>query len=225
MPQAGDWALMREHIEKRLAGGNPDYASYIIKWLAWAVQNPGKVAEVALIFRGGEGTGKGTLGRAMCRIFGAHGLQVAQREQLSGRFNGHFENACFVFADEASWGGDRAAAGVIYSMVTEDTLSIEVKGFTPFQADNHLKLFMATNEGWAVPAGSDARRWAVFDVAPKPAGSDAHFSYFGALSRAMEHAGGDAAMLHDLLAMPLEGCTRGGTCRPRWGCASRKKRR
>jgi hypothetical protein len=40
--------------------------------LAWTVQHPAEQAEVALVFLGEIGTGKGTLGKAMCRIFGQH---------------------------------------------------------------------------------------------------------------------------------------------------------
>ena len=59
---------MRQHIEEVLASGNADHATYIINWIAWAVQNPADRAEVALVFRGKKGTGKGTLGNTLVII-------------------------------------------------------------------------------------------------------------------------------------------------------------
>ena len=57
-PVQGDWSLMRAHIAMVLADGDPKLEEYILRWFAWAVQNPGKPAEVALVFRGGKGSGK-----------------------------------------------------------------------------------------------------------------------------------------------------------------------
>ena len=83
----GDWSLMKEHIKVVLAGGNEKAFDYIIRWLAWAVQHPDQRAEVALVFKGGRGVGKGTLGNAMCRIFGQHGVHISNASHLTG-FNG-----------------------------------------------------------------------------------------------------------------------------------------
>ena len=48
-PHPGDWSLLRRHIEEVLAGGNKEAADYIIRWIAWAFQNPAERAEVALV--------------------------------------------------------------------------------------------------------------------------------------------------------------------------------
>ena len=65
-PVKGDWNLMRKHIETIIANGNAEHARYIIRWIAWVLQNPGEVGEVALVLLSEEeGTGKGFLGRAL----------------------------------------------------------------------------------------------------------------------------------------------------------------
>ena len=200
-PKPGDWSLTQAFIRDVIAAGNEEHAAYTVKWTAWALQNPEKVAEVALVLRSGEGTGKGFLGRLLNKIFGPHGLHVTKPELLTGRFNGHLETTCFVFADEAFWAGDKAARGALYTLMTEPELVIEYKGMTPFRAPNRVKLIRAGNADWQVPAGPDARRWAVFDV------SEAHKqdkAYFKALQHEIDD-GGAEAMLHDLLARDLEG--------------------
>lgn len=200
-PAPGDWSLMREHIETVLASGNSEYAEYILKWIAWSFQNPGLPAETALVFPGGEGVGKGTLGRALSRIFGRSGIHIRSSEMLTGRFSGHLEGVCYVFADEAFWAGDRKGQGALKALVTEDFITIEAKGLQAHQMRNTLKMVIASNDDWVVPASADARRWAVFKVGKERQGDKA---YFAALNAQMRD-GGDAAMLHDLLALDLQG--------------------
>ena len=197
--KAGDWSLMREHIVKVLASGDAASDDYITRWIAWTVQHPAERAQAALVFKGARGTGKGTLGNALCRIFGQHGTHISTAEHLAGRFNGHLRDACFLFADEAYWPGDKGAEGSLKRLVTEPDLFIEAKGKDGVTVPNMLHVMMASNDAWVVPAGEDERRYAVFDV------SDCHKqdeTWFGPLNAQME-AGGYEAMLHDLSRMDL----------------------
>jgi hypothetical protein len=55
-------------VREVLAAGDQGCADYILRWAAWALQNPAEPAEAALVFKGGQGTGKSTFGRAMTRL-------------------------------------------------------------------------------------------------------------------------------------------------------------
>ena len=90
-PRKGSWRLLRRHIWKVLANRDPKIFKYQIKWIAWTFQNPGEQAETALVIRGGRGTGKGLLGRALREAFGQHGLQISSPDLIVGRFTGHLE--------------------------------------------------------------------------------------------------------------------------------------
>lgn len=200
-PKPGDWSLMQDHIRTVLANGDEASADYIMKWAAWAVQHPDLPAEAALVFKGGKGTGKGIFARAIKRLFGQHGLQITSPMQLTGRFNAHLRDCCLLFADEAILPDDKKAENVLKSLITEPEIPIEGKGVNVVQARNHLHVIMASNDNWVVPAGVDERRFAVFEVsASKQQDSD----YFEALAAQMR-GGGMEAMLHDLLAIDLEG--------------------
>src|SRR5262249_53213414 len=48
-PKAGDWELIRQHINEVVAGGNAEFAEYVVRWIVWAIQNPAAQAEVALV--------------------------------------------------------------------------------------------------------------------------------------------------------------------------------
>ncbi len=198
--EAGQWPLMRRHICEVLADGDPAAAGYILKFAAWAVQHPGERAEVALVFRGGKGSGKGTFANALVRIFGAHGLQVFNSKHLVGAFNGHLRNCLLLFADEAFWAGDRHGESTLKGMLTERTIVIEQKGLDAVLWENRLHVIMAANAEWVVPASHDERRFAMFDVNGDRAGDRA---YFTALHEELMQTGGLAAMLFDLLRVEL----------------------
>ena len=204
-PKRGSWERMKEHIFVVLAAGDVAFYEYIINWLADCVQHPDRQAEVALVFRGGGGTGKGLLGRAMCRIFGQHGRHVSSPEHLTGKFNAHLQQCCFLFADEAAAPQDKKAEGALKRLITEDTLHIEPKGVDPYEVPNRLSVMMASNHDWVVPASERERRYVVQDVARAHQQDEAWFKpIYSELSN-----GGHAAMLFDLLAHDL------GDWRPR----------
>jgi len=56
-PTPGDWSLIREHIETVIANGDAEAADYVIRWIAWSIQNPNRQAEVALVLIGEKGAG------------------------------------------------------------------------------------------------------------------------------------------------------------------------
>lgn len=198
-PTRGAWPLMQRHIGQVLAAGDPAAAWYITKFAAWAVQNPGERAEVALVFRGGKGSGKGTFANALRRVFGQHGLQIFNSKHLVGAFNGHLRNCLLLFADEAFWAGDKQGESVLKGLITEQALMIEQKGVDAAPWRNRLHIIMAANADWVVPASHDERRYAMFDVSGARIGDKA---YFDALHREMRD-GGLAAMLWDLQRLDL----------------------
>lgn len=196
---SGSWERMRWHIANILARGDADSAGYIFRYAAWAVQHPGERAEVALVFRGDKGTGKGTFANALKRLFGQHGLQIFSSRHLVGQFNGHLRNCLLLFSDEAFWAGDKAGESVLKGLLTEPTLMIEQKGIDATPWPNYLHVIMSANAEWVVPATHDERRYAMFDVAPDRRND---FAYFRALLDELA-AGGLAAMLHDLQRVDL----------------------
>jgi hypothetical protein len=198
-PRAGDWSLMKRHIADVLAAGDADAALYITRFAAWAIQHPGERAEVALVFRGGKGSGKGTFANALKRLFGAHGLQIYSSKHLVGAFNGHLRSCLLLFADEAFWAGDKQGESVLKGMLTEATLMVEQKGIDATPWRNRLHVIMAANAEWVVPASHDERRYAMFSVDNKHIGDR---PYFQALHHEVNH-GGLAAMLHDLQRVGL----------------------
>jgi hypothetical protein len=197
-PLPGDASPMVDHVHM-LCGGVSDLAEYVLNWFALCVQHPGSRPEVALVLRGGRGTGKGTVFRIMLMIFGRHGLHITQPKHLVGNFNSHLRTALFLFADECHWPGDKASEGVLKGLITEPTIAIEMKGRDVFTAPNRIKLAMASNNDWVVPAGADERRYCVIDVSKDRAQDHAYFAQLNAWI----DGNGAAIFLAHLLARDL----------------------
>jgi hypothetical protein len=201
-PKAGDWSLFKHHIREVLAGDDDEIFGYIIAWMAHLVQHPGgERPGTAIVLRGKQGTGKGCFATQFGKIFGSHFLHVTNQRQLTGRFNNHLKDALLVFCDEGIWAGDKAAEGVLKAMITEDQNLVEPKGKDVFQVKNFIRLIVASNNDWVVPAGLEERRFFVLDISDKYM---QNHEYFKKLFDQMDK-GGREAMLHDLLQFDLTG--------------------
>lgn len=188
----GDWSLFKNHI-RNMVGTEEEFV-WMLDWMADAVQDPTTPKGCAVVMKGIEGTGKGTIANVFGNLFGNHFKHIIQEEQLIGRFNGHFEEALLVFADEVTYGGNKKVAGTLKGMVTENKLMIERKGIDATPYRNCLRLMIASNEDWFIPAGPHSRRWYVIDI-PSDFASDK--AYFDALYSQMEN-GGYEGMFHEL---------------------------
>lgn len=201
-PAPGDWSLLDRLIREVLTDGDPQGYRYVLNWMAAMFQRPSEAAEVAIAFRGAKGTGKGTLGRVLQHIAGAHGLHISSPEHITGRFNSHLQNCICLFADEAFWAGDKSGEAKLKALVTEPTVAYEGKGRDAVMGKNLIHIVMASNSDWVVPAGLDGeRRFAVFEV--NDSRKDDH-KFFRALNRQLDN-GGRAAFLHDMLARDIRG--------------------
>jgi hypothetical protein len=85
------------HIYEVICRSDKQKFKYLMRWLAWAVQNPDKPAGVVVVLMSRkQGTGKTTLGAVMLDIFGRHGALIDDKERLLGRFNDWLETISFV---------------------------------------------------------------------------------------------------------------------------------
>lgn len=193
---------IREHIYHIVCDGNDVLYTYLMCWIAYTFQHPGRVAGVAVVMRGLKGSGKGTLGHLLVNIWGRHGLQINSANHLVGNFNAHLAECCLLFADEAFYGGDVAHENRLKGLITEPSLQIERKGVDMITQPNYLKIIMATNADYAVPATGDERRFCVLDVSPKRIGDR---EYFNELHKDIDDPEVLGVFLNEMLHMDLSG--------------------
>lgn len=192
--------LIENHITQILCGGDENQAQYFLKWVAYTLQNPNKPAGVAVIVRGSKGAGKGIIGHFLRSLWGNHGMHISSQKHLTGTFNAHLADVCFLFADEAFFNGNKQHEASLKSLITEPVLMIEPKGIDAIQQPNYLKIFMATNSEYVVSASNDERRFFVLDALDTHKGNS---EYFGKLAQACDDVKNQQLFLHYMLSMDL----------------------
>jgi hypothetical protein len=208
VPAKGSWKYTRKHIWKILCNKEKAKFKYVIRWIAWALQNPGKPAEVAVVFKGKQGAGKGFIFSQLVDIFGPHGMCISNRKHLTGQFNSHLAKTVFLFADEAYHPGDKEVEGALKQLITEKKIPIEGKFRDTMLGKNCLHIGMASNEEWVIPAAADSRRFFINEVDNRLAMGQAtdrvRKHYFDRLWGEMA-TGGREALAYDLTNMDLKG--------------------
>lgn len=198
------WDKFLYHIREVIGMG--EHGDWILQWMARIIQNPGgQRPGTVIVLRGNQGTGKGQFANIFGSLLGKfqYYYSVSRMDHLTGRFNADLKTALLLFIDEATWGGDKEASGILKNLVTEPTRRIEPKGLNAFHVDNYLSLIIASNNDWVVPAGVGERRFFLLDV------PDTHRQdrkYFGEmLSQMYDKDGfGLRCMMHDLLQLPVD---------------------
>ena len=199
-PKSGNCDKVIHHIERMACKGDSTLSEYLLNWIAYTLQYPDQPAGAAIVLRGGQGTGKGLLGNFLMSLWGVHGMHISNPKHLVGNFNAHLANTCFLFADEAFFAGDKSHEGTLKALITEKFLTVERKGIDAIQQPNYLKVFMATNSQWAIPAASDERRYFVTDMEVRQ-----DEAYYAGLSAAMEDKSVQSAFLYAMLNRDITG--------------------
>ena len=190
------------HLREVICRNDRAKFKYLIFWLAWAVQNPDKNPETAIVLKSAcQGTGKTTLNTWMCRVFGFHARIISDKDRLFDRFNSDLETAVFVDADELLWAGDRGTADKLKSIITGASITLEVKHGSRWPVPNRLHIIMTTNHDHAVQAGVQDRRFFVLEVSAHKAQDP---SWFGPLYADLDD-GGVEEFLWFLLNVNLKG--------------------
>jgi hypothetical protein len=196
-PKAGGkWDKIDYHIRHVLAGGDSTVYNYLLDWCAYTIQHPERQAGAAIVFRGKKRVGKGIFANWLVELWGNHGVMVNNGKHLTGQFNGHLEQTCLLFLDEALYAGDKKHESMLKSLITEPNLMIERKHHDAVTSANRLKIVMATNDDWSVPTSGDDARFCVCDVSDLHKGDD---GYFSELRSQMATQEAKSAFLADML--------------------------
>ncbi len=167
---AANWEPFRRLMHDVLCSGVTEHYEFLMNWVARLVQFPHLPGDVAIVFQGPPGMGKGTFGRALCELFAPYSVHISQPDQVTGKFNASLARAIVAFLDEALWAGSRTGESVLKAMVTERMFMCEPKGVDAFPVPNRLHITFSSNNDWVVPVGEDDRRYAVFQVTPENSG-------------------------------------------------------
>jgi hypothetical protein len=195
----GNKQLILAFLFNVICDGDENSYNYLINYIAHALQKPEEKPGVMIILMGGQGIGKGTLGRIIQKIWPSTYLQVSNIDAITGNFNGALERSFIVFMDEALFAGDRKSSDALKSLVTEPLILINEKHQPARQTQSYHRFIAATNAMHLKHTDNDDRRDFVLQV------SDRHkndHNYWNELDYEMNH-GGIEAFMHDLLERDL----------------------
>ncbi len=163
-----------DHVRKVICRNDEKCYLHFIKHIARLLQRPEIRSRIAVVIRSdGEGAGKGIILSLIGSLMGIYDQdtgamgcfrEIHDMEKIFGRFNGMLEGAQVIWCDEAFWAGDKKAYGKLLGLITEDTITIENKGYEPYVCQNYVNLFMTSNSDWVAPASAKSRRFFVLDA-------------------------------------------------------------
>lgn len=191
VPKEGDCSKFLNHIEVVICNNDELHYNWVLDWLADLIQNPSDPKGTALVLKGDEGTGKGTLANTMGSLFAGHYLHLIDDAHLTSNFNAFLMDAVIVFADEITWGGNRKTSGKLKGLVTERFLVCERKGVDAQSFRNMIHLIVASNSDWVIPAGTNSRRWFITEVSSDYRGD---MKYFDELQGEIKNGGKEAIL-------------------------------
>ncbi len=176
---------------------------YVRKWMAHAIQKTGEIPGIALVLQGQKGTGKNIFADTFGHIFGPNHYYM--EPSLQGLFddkNPRYGKSIVIFANEATWGGDKRHEGMLKSLITDKTKKLREMYKNPIDVKNMTRLIIASNEEWVIPATEEERRFLFCNVSNK---KRQNRTYFGAIINELEKENGYGKILFDLLNEDLVG--------------------
>ena len=156
-----------EHIKENISSNNIEIYEYILNWMADAIQNPAEKPGVGIVLMGDQGTGKGVFTNLFGKLFGQHFMAITQPKQLTGNFNWHLKDKLLLFADELNFKDANYRHGIMKALITEKKFTVEKKFGDAFQANNYIRIIIASNAEHVLKIAKNERRFFIVRVLPK----------------------------------------------------------
>jgi hypothetical protein len=148
-----------QHIKLYVCDNDDIIYNYVINWLSFLIQNPGKKTLTALVLISPQGAGKNTFVIPLLKIMAPYSKLIDKIDDITGRFNGVLENLVLGVINECR--SDRKAkvdANGLKGIITEDQVRIENKGKDKRQAENVANLIFMSNNMLPFKQEVDDRR-------------------------------------------------------------------
>jgi len=164
----------------------------VLDRLAWALQNPGRKINSALVLIGGQGTGKDSLLSPFWAAIGEHNHSVVRGTKLGGQFNGYMETAWLLISEMPPAHKRDVYEDLKGDLTTPpDVIRINRKGVEEYDIPNVLNVAVTSNHAGAIALAEDDRRFDVVGTVMAVTGTEAEIgAYYTALHRWYSRDGG-----------------------------------
>ncbi|WP_223871872.1 primase-helicase family protein, partial [Candidatus Dactylopiibacterium carminicum] len=183
------------------ADGKPigaQVAQWLLRWMAYPLQNPGAKMSTAVIMHGPQGTGKSAIFQVLASIYGKYATVLNQRG-LEDKFNADWVDCkLFLLAEEVVTRAEMwHIKNELKELVTGKTVRVNGKNVSAYPQKNQINMALLSNENQPLPLDNDDRRHLV--VYTPPSLSE---EYYDEVHREIEN-GGVAAFYWHLLNLDL----------------------
>ncbi|MFC5551772.1 DNA translocase FtsK [Massilia aerilata] len=150
-----------------LCDGNEDLETWIARWLAYPLRNPGAKMETSIIMHGDEGSGKNFFfERVVKPIYGAYGYVIGN-DQLESKFNDWASMKLFMVADEVVTRAElKQMKGKLKGLISGDTVIVNPKGLPEHVEKNQMNFVFLSNELQPLALDKTDRRYLVVWTPP-----------------------------------------------------------
>jgi hypothetical protein len=157
-----------DHL-RYLFGADEVAVNHLLDYLAHLVQRPWeRVGHALLITSEAKGIGKSTLGTIIRRLVGEQNSRVAQTKDLKGQFDGWLVGKLVVQVDEVYEGGNWDLANKLKPLITERTVSVNMKYGPQMEIENYARFIMFSNHTAPLNIEEGDRRYFVFNSTAQP---------------------------------------------------------
>jgi hypothetical protein len=165
-PKAGNCVQIRVLLS-HLCDGNEDLETWILRWLAYPLRNPGAKMETSIIMHGDEGSGKNFFfERVVKMIYGEYGYVIGNA-QLESNFNDWASMKLFMVADEVVTRSElKQMKGKLKGLVAGDTVIVNPKGLPEHVEANQMNFVFLSNELQPLALDKTDRRYLVVWTPP-----------------------------------------------------------
>jgi hypothetical protein len=162
----GDVSMWHKVMDHIFSDSEPRAREWFEKWVAYPMQHPGAKLKTAVMFWGGQGTGKSFVGETIMRLYGEHNSIKFGNAQLSASFNDWAEHRQFAVGEEIVIHANekKAIAEILKTLITDTTISINRKFVNSYQLPNCMNFFLASNHANALKLEEDDRRFFIHHV-------------------------------------------------------------
>jgi hypothetical protein len=184
---AGEPTLFLQHVAY-LLDEDEVAIEHVLNFLAHLIQRPQeRVGHALLITSEAKGIGKSTLGTIVRRLVGEQNSRVAQTKDLKSNFDGWLVGKLIVQVDEIYEAGNWDLANKLKPLITEPTVSANIKYGPQIEVENFARFLMFSNNSSPLDIEDGDRRYFVFNSNAHPKNDD----YYEALH---QHVSTSAAM-------------------------------
>ena len=155
-----------DHVKNVICNKNTELYRYLIRWLAYIVQNPETKIGTALVITGEPGTGKNTFTDTICKIFGPYANDNAKLDSFMGTFNSSILYKRLVVCNEVrsfqcNKNYDHDA---LKTLITEKTLDVHKKFIDVQHLENVTDFIFLSNNYAPVKIEENDRRFVVIET-------------------------------------------------------------